>query len=91
MPASLWRYIGVELAIGALEIGVGDHAGRAMARACHEQDVRVPLTDDAVQVDIEKIQSRHGAPMAQQARLGVIPPERLAQQWIGEQIDLTDG
>ena len=41
-------------------------------------------------MDVEEIQAGRGAPVAEQTRLDVFVPQRLAQQRIVVEIDLTD-
>src|SRR5208283_4074677 len=41
-------------------------------------------------MNIDQILPGRGAPMAEQARLDVLGAQRLAQQWIFFQVDLTD-
>eukprot|EP01013_Petalomonas_cantuscygni_P028399 TRINITY_DN5224_c0_g1_i2.p1 TRINITY_DN5224_c0_g1~~TRINITY_DN5224_c0_g1_i2.p1 ORF type:complete len:108 (+),score=6.88 TRINITY_DN5224_c0_g1_i2:2-325(+) len=48
------------------------------------------LLDDAVEMDIEKVEARRRAPMAKQARLDMFGFKRRFQQGIVHQIDLAD-
>ena len=50
----------------------------------------IALLDDPVEMDIDEVEARRRAPMAEQARLDVLDLQRLAQQRIGQQIDLAD-
>ena len=54
--------VGIELAVGAFQVGVGHHAGSAVAGAGDEDGVQVILLDDAVQVDVEEVQARAWCP-----------------------------
>ena len=56
-----------------------------------EQGLHVTLADGAVHVDVEEVEPGGGAPVAEQPRLDVLGPQRLAQQRVVEQIDLADG
>ena len=89
-PVLVLRDIRVHLAIGALEIRVGDDARAAVARAGDVDHVQIVRVDDAVQVDVDEVQSRRRAPVAEQARLDVRQRERLFQQRIVVEIDLPD-
>src|SRR5205085_9862766 len=53
--------------------------------------VDVPRLDDAVEVDVDEIEAGRSSPVAEEARLGVLELEGLAEKRIVEQIDLTDG
>ena len=61
-----------------------------MAGSGDEDDVGVAVADDAVQMRVDQVQPGRGAPMPQQPRLDVLGRQRLAQQRIVQQIDLTD-
>src|SRR5438105_1390374 len=52
-------------------------------------NLEVVSRDDAVQVGIDKVQSRRGAPMAQQARFDMREFERLPQERIIVEINLA--
>src|SRR6202012_3943491 len=80
----------IDLAVGALEIGIGYHARTAMAGATHIDHVEVESADHAIEMGIDEVQARRRPPMAEQARLDVLSPQRFAQQGIVEQIDLAD-
>ena len=81
----------IDLAIGALQIGVGDQRRPAMPRPDHIDHVEVVALDHPIEVDVDQVQPRGGAPMTEQPRLDVGTFERLSQQRIVEQIDLPDG
>ena len=68
----------VELAIGALEIGVGHDPGTTMARACYVHRIEVVLLDDSVEMDVDKIQPWSSAPVPQQPELDVLQLQRFA-------------
>ena len=52
--------------------------------------VEVARLDDAVQVRVDEVQPGRRAPVAEQPRLDVLEPQRLAQQRVVEQVDLAD-
>ena len=62
----------------------------AVAGAGDVDGVEIVLLDRAVEVDVEEVQPRRGAPVAQEPRLDVFVPQRLFQQRIVVQIDLAD-
>ena len=82
--------LGVDLAVGALEPGVGHHAGAAVAGAADVDHVGVAGADDAVEVGVDQVEPRGGAPVAEQAGLHVLEGEGLVEQGVGEQVDLPD-
>ena len=83
--------VGIDLGVGAFEIGVGDDAGSAVAGTDDEHHVGVLVADDAVEVEIDEVEARGGAEVAEQARLDVVAGERAAEQGIVFQVDLADG
>src|SRR5690348_2496260 len=72
----------IDLGVGAFKIGVRDEPGPAVSRTDHVNHVEMPLSDHAVPVHIEKVETRGRAPVAQQARLHIIERERAFKQWI---------
>ena len=80
----------VDLAVGALEVGVGDQAGPAVPRAGDVDHVQVVLLDHPVQVDVDEVQAGRGAPVAEQPRLDVLLRQRLLEQRVVVEIDLAD-
>ncbi len=80
----------VELGVGALEVGVGDESRAAVAGTGHVDHAEVTPADQAVEVRVDEVQARRRAPVPEQPRLDVLDPQRLAQQRIRQQVDLTD-
>ena len=85
------RDIGIDLAVAAFEIGVGDHARAAMAGTADIEHADIQRADDAVEMGVNEVQSGRRAPMAEQTGLDVLGPQGLAQQRVVEQVDLPDG
>ena len=81
--------VGIDLAVGALEVDVGDHRRGTVAGAGDEHRVQVPLSDDAVHMDVGQVQPGIRAPVPEQPRLGVLEPQRLVQEGVVEQVDLS--
>ena len=90
-PILVLRHVGINLAVGPLQVSIGDQSRPAVARACHVDDVEVLLLDDAVEVNVDEIQSWRRAPMAQEAGFDVPALERPLEQRIVVQINLADG
>ena len=70
-PASSWLMFGIDLAVGAFEIGVADHRRAAVAGAGDVDHVEVVLLDDPVQMHVDEILPRRRAPVAEQHVLDV--------------------
>ncbi len=83
--------VGVELGVGAFEVGVGDEAGPAVAGAGDVDHVEVVLVNDAVAMDVDEIEAGGGAEMAEEAGLDVVEGEGLFEEGVVEEIDLADG
>jgi hypothetical protein len=85
------RDLGIDLAVGAFEIGVRDDAGAAVTRTDDIDHVRVAFLDDAVQVHVDEIEARRRSPVTQQPWLDVRALQGLAQERILQEVDLSDG
>ncbi len=85
------RDVRVNLAVRALEVDVGHDAGAAVARAGDEDGVEVPILDDAVGVQVEKVEPGRGAPVPEKARFDVLEAEGLTEERIREEVDLPYG
>jgi hypothetical protein len=81
----------VSLAVGALEVGVGNQPRPAVAGAGDEDRVEVVQPDRPVHVGVDEVETRRGPPVAQQPRFYVLEAQRLAQQRVVQQVDLADG
>jgi 1,4-alpha-glucan branching enzyme len=63
------RHLRIKLAVRALQIHVRDQRGSAMAGAGDVDQVQIARANHAVQVHVDEVQSRRGAPAAEQPRL----------------------
>ena len=90
-PLGVLPDVRVDLAVGSLEVRVGDDAGSAVPRTDDVHHVDVALDDHPVEVRVQEIETRGGPEVPEKAGLDVFGAERFAEQRIGEQIDLTDG
>ncbi len=89
-PLLVLRHVGINLAVGSLEIRVGDQRRTAVTRAGDIDHVEVVLPDQPVEVRVNEVEAWRRAPMAEQTRLDVLPRERRLQKRIVEQINLAD-
>ena len=80
----------IPLGIGALQPCVGHESRAAMAGAGHVEHLQPALPDRPVAVRIDEIEPRRRPPVPEQPRLHVLEAQRLAQQRVVEQVDLTD-
>ena len=85
------RDVGVDLAVGPLQVRVRDEAGAAVARSRDVDHVEVLVLDDAVQVHVHEVEPGGRPPVPEEARLDVVDDEGLPQQRVVEQVDLADG
>ena len=65
-------HVGIDLAVGALEVDVREHSRTPVAGPGDEDRVQVPRADDAVHVGIEEVQPGGRAPVPEQAGLDVL-------------------
>ena len=81
----------VHLAVRPLEVRIRHQTRAAMAWPGDVDHVEVALADDPVEVDVQQIESRNRAEMAEQPRLDVVRLQSLAEERVAEEIDLADG
>lgn len=80
----------VHLAVGAFQVRIGHQSGPPVAGPGDVDDVGVALANYPVQVRVDQIEAGGGAPVTQQPGFDVRGHQRFGQQWIVQQIDLTD-
>ena len=78
----------VELAVGALQVGVGHHPGPAVAGPADVDGVQVLVPYHPVEVRVDQVEAGRGAPVAEQPRLDVLGSQGFGQQGVAEQVDL---
>ena len=89
-PGLVLADVGIDLAVGALEIGVA-HDRRAAVPGTGDVDhVEVVFLDDPVQVHVDEVLPRGRAPVPQQHVLHIRERQRPLQQRIVVEIDLAD-
>ena len=89
-PVLVLRNVGVDLAVRPLEIGVRHQPRAAVAGPGDVDHVEIELFDHPVQMDVDEVQARRRAPVAEEARLDVFFFERDLEQRIVEEVDLPD-
>ena len=62
MPASSWEILGIDLAVGAVHIIVGDIEVAARSRAGEKDQIQIVALDDAVEMDENKVLLREPCP-----------------------------
>ncbi len=82
--------IGIDLAVGALEIGVAHDGRAAVPRTGDVNHVQVVFLNNAVQVHVDKVLPGGGAPVTQQHMFHIRERQRPLQQRIVVKIDLPD-
>ena len=70
------RDVGVDLRVGAVEVGVGDQAGTAVAGAGDVDGRLLALLDRPVEVRVEEVQAGRRAPVTEQAGFDVVARQR---------------
>src|ERR1700689_44455 len=73
---------GIAFSVRSFEIGHRHDPRAAMSGTDDVHHVQVVLFDQPVEVDIEKVQSRRRAPMAEEARLNMFQSQRYFEQRI---------
>ncbi len=84
-------YIGIDLAVSALEVGVAHHRGAAVPGAGNVNHIEVVFLDDPVQVHVNEVLPRGRAPVSQQHVFHIRERQRTLQQRIVVEIKLADG
>ena len=82
--------LGVELAVGAFEVGVGEDARTAVAGTGDVDHIEVALANHPVQVRVDEVQPRSRAPVSEQPRFDVLQLERPPQQRVVSEVNLPD-
>ena len=78
-----------QLGVRAFEVGAGDDGGSTVAGPAHEDHVEVVGADHPVEVRVQEVEPRGGAPVPEQPRFGVLDPERFPEEGVVEEVDLA--
>lgn len=81
-PLDILALVGVDFAVEALEVEVGDETGGAVAGAGDDKGIEVVFLDHAVEVDVGEGLAGVAAPMAEQSRLDVLLLEWFLQEGV---------
>ena len=77
----------IDLAVAALQIYRGQHAGRTVSGTGYEDRIQIVFDDQPVHVDVGEGQTGTGTPVAEQTALDVLRLERFPEQGVVAQID----
>ncbi len=84
------RDVREQLGVRAIQPGVRDDAGAAVAWAGDVDDVEVAFDDEPVEVRPDEVEGGRGAEVSEQAWFRVIHCERSLEPGVVEQVDLAD-
>src|SRR5262245_10740033 len=71
------RNLTIDLAVSSLKVRVGHERGAAMTWSCNVNHVQIVLLNQAVQMNVDEIESGRRSPVTEQARFDVFQAERL--------------
>ena len=80
----------VHFAVRAFQIRTGVERRAAVSGSGDVDDLRRVRLDQPVQMDVDEVLARRGAPVAEEPRFDLRCEERCAQQRVFEKIDLAD-
>ena len=80
--------VGVNFAVGAFQIGIGDEEVTAVAGAGKKDEVEIKLLDDAVEVDIDEVLPGNGTPVADDLLLHLIARQRFPEEGVLKHVEL---
>src|ERR1043166_1886563 len=85
------RHVRIEFAVSPFQICVSNQPRPAMAGTGDVNQAQVALLNNAVEMDIDEVESRRRAPVPEQARFDVFAPEGPFEQRISIKINLAHG
>ena len=83
--------VGIDLAVGPLQIGLGHWGVAAVAGAGEVDHIQVVLVDDAVEVCIDEVLAGDGSPVADDLFLNVFRAQGLLEQRVVQKVQLAGG
>ena len=90
-PGFVLADVRINLTLGAFEVNVAHDRRAAVTGTGDVEHVQVILLDDPVQMHIDEVLARRRAPVSDHQRLHMRQFQRLAQQRIVVEINLSDG
>ena len=90
-PSFVSADVGIDLAVGAFEIGIAYQRRTAVTGTGDVEHVQVIFLDDPVQMYIDEILAWSRAPVSDHQGLHMSQRERFAEQRVIVKIKLTDG
>ena len=84
------RDVRIHLAIRAIEPRIRHQGWTAMTGTGDVDHVQITLVDDAIEMRVDEVQSRRGAPVTEQPRLDVFSQQGPGEQRVVVQINLPD-
>src|SRR4029077_18782695 len=79
-PRNSLRDLRIKFRVSPFKINLRYDRGPSMPRSRNINDAGIVLSDEPIQMDINKILPRRGSPMPKQARLDVLRAKRLPRQ-----------
>jgi len=90
-PFIVFALVGIDLAVGTLQVNRTENARSPVARTGHEDHVQVVLFDQPIAVNVGEAEGGRGTPVAQQAVLDLLWLEGFSQQGVIPQVNHTYG
>ena len=59
------RDVRIKLAVAALQVRIRNHSGAAVAGTSNVNDIQVVVLNQAIEMDVDEVQTRRGPPMAE--------------------------
>ena len=81
----------VGLGVAALQVAGGHQSGATVTGAGDVDALLAGVLDQPVDVGVDEGETGTGAPVPEQPRLDLVPGQRLAEQRVVLEVDLTDG
>jgi hypothetical protein len=89
-PGFVLADVGIDLAVAALQIGVGDQGRAAMAGTSDVDHIEIVELDRAIEMHIDEILPWRRTPVPDHERLDVSQRQRFAQHRVFVEVDLAD-
>ena len=83
-PRFILTDVRIDLAVGSLQVCIADHRRTSVSRTGNVDHVEVMRFDDTVQVRVNEVLPRRGAPVPEQHALHIREHERASEQRIVE-------